>query len=552
MLDNENEFIATEEASDTEELCSVCRDPYTCALDNGPYIKLGCGCGLHHECLVHYIRTKLEDKSSILIFENRSSSNYVKGILCPNHVTGWCKKNPEKYLLPWKDFEDIKSQAADLNIPDSLTDKDMERIQEWIFDEESTVEIKDVEASSDPLIEATTKPCPKCGYRASHAHGHGCHHISPYGGCVSCHMHYCYKCLSSSAENIRVRGGASNCKCRYWSTFCSSLTEKADIDTYLVYDPYPQDARCGCVICSCCKPNRPCAQCPGGCVVCRGILPPAPLSMDEIDAYKVRVQSYRVRGREVQISLFDRLLVECRRGNWIRFQRIVNELPPDTVLPLQQQDNQGRTLLHYACHNSGAGAIRIIRFLIDAGANCVTVDTPPMNYRTGYVRGTSSLEYALSAYSAAAWQAKHRSEVNEYPIDLLLTMLEQRFRQVLPADAMNFNVNSLSFIYWLMKYPAFYTAFIAQFPSKRVILLSSAIEINRWEFAEFVLETILNFNTSVANSIREIEEPSLPILLWISHVAASKFSLPVAKMKAHMINQTIRQWCHHMDAFFIP
>ena len=31
-------------------------------------------------------------------------------------------------------------------------------------------------------IIATTKPCPSCGFRATHYHGHACHHISPAGG----------------------------------------------------------------------------------------------------------------------------------------------------------------------------------------------------------------------------------------------------------------------------------------------------------------------------------------------------------------------------------
>ncbi|KAH8046218.1 hypothetical protein JL722_13823 [Aureococcus anophagefferens] len=57
------------------------------------------------------------------------------------------------------------------------------------------------------------------------------------------------------------------------------------VEDHVALRPYPRDTRCGCTFCSDCRPGRPCSQCNGGCVVCRGVVPPGPASADEIDAW---------------------------------------------------------------------------------------------------------------------------------------------------------------------------------------------------------------------------------------------------------------------------
>jgi hypothetical protein len=87
------------------------------------------------------------------------------------------------------------------------------------------------------LLATQSKPCPQCGTRISHYHGHACHHIRPGGGCpgrrsdgTACGAHFCYMCLT-----LRVDPHRNNCRC---PIFCT--------DT------------CGCPPCPDCRPGRPC------------------------------------------------------------------------------------------------------------------------------------------------------------------------------------------------------------------------------------------------------------------------------------------------------
>ena len=121
------------------------------------------------------------------------------------------------------------------------------------------------------FVEATSKPCPQCAFRITHCHGHACHHIKPGTGCLNCGTHFCYACLSRGTSG-------SVCGCRL---FCSN----DGVEDHVALRPYPRDTRCGCTFCSDCRPGRPCSQCNGGCVVCRGVVPPGPASADEIDAW---------------------------------------------------------------------------------------------------------------------------------------------------------------------------------------------------------------------------------------------------------------------------
>lgn len=117
-------------------------------------------------------------------------------------------------------------------------------------------------------IRATSKACPNCGMRITHYHGHDCHHITPGTGCPGCGQHFCYVCL-------RKHGTPGN---RQWNAACEhrqSFCINTDICSHVVATPFPHDSRCGCPICPDCRPSRPCSQCPGNCVVCRGLIRPA-------------------------------------------------------------------------------------------------------------------------------------------------------------------------------------------------------------------------------------------------------------------------------------
>ena len=129
-------------------------------------------------------------------------------------------------------------------------------------------------------IQATTKGCPKCGQRVTHWHGHACHHIAPGTGCPNCKTHFCYGCGTAGKSSNSYC--ASQPKCR---TYCIS---DRDIKNYLVTTSgYPVDTRCGCGICSDCRPGKPCKFCSGSCVVCKGyvkhgtFIDPTPNNVDE-------------------------------------------------------------------------------------------------------------------------------------------------------------------------------------------------------------------------------------------------------------------------------
>ena len=126
-------------------------------------------------------------------------------------------------------------------------------------------------SSTAAFVEATSKPCPQCSFRITHYHGHACHHIKPGTGCPNCGTHFCYRCLQRGTSG-------SVCGCRL---FCVN----EDIERHVALVPFPHDTRCGCTFCSDCRPGAPCSQCNGGCVVCRGVVPPGPSSADEIDSW---------------------------------------------------------------------------------------------------------------------------------------------------------------------------------------------------------------------------------------------------------------------------
>jgi len=127
--------------------------------------------------------------------------------------------------------------------------------------------------ATDAYIGATSRRCPNCDVPVTKWHGHSCHHISPQtNGCPNCHQHFCYVCLH---KHGRPGERAFHSECAHRQTFC----RLDDIGLHLGMEPYPHDVRCGCPICPDCRRGVPCELCDGGCVVCRGLVPPGPTEL---------------------------------------------------------------------------------------------------------------------------------------------------------------------------------------------------------------------------------------------------------------------------------
>jgi hypothetical protein len=230
-------------------------------------LRLGCGCLVHYQCLVKYIRVKLEDKNALLNSFGKQKEN---GIVCPYALADECN-NGERYYMTTGDLNSLVSFGIDNHTSEYLKSEEVDKMRRWIEEHQSTSsaqldstmemtgdgnndkEDQPQRDSGDMLVDkfinATTKKCPNCSYRASHYHGHACHHISPGGGCPQCHHHYCYRCESSADMNLRERGANHLCKCGGWSNFCKPLKTCRDIRLHLVTQPYPHDKRCGCPLC---------------------------------------------------------------------------------------------------------------------------------------------------------------------------------------------------------------------------------------------------------------------------------------------------------------
>ena len=257
------------------------------------FVRLGCRCILHYHCLIKYIRYKLGDRLSMSL----------NGISCPYGIE--CKTfktldddevrgdDTKIYYITTKDLDNIVDyginnpklhQYLAKNGCDPITHGEVNDLKDWIDEEKHKPVKKYSDEDYDLFIISTSKACPSCGYRSTHYHGHECHHISPSsrlsnrGGCPNCHVNYCYKCLSSENENLRDRGGKANCRCGFWTNFCSPLSSLEDIAKYVAINSggIPYDIRCGCVICSDCRYGRSCDFCSGDCCVCRGDINPSP------------------------------------------------------------------------------------------------------------------------------------------------------------------------------------------------------------------------------------------------------------------------------------
>jgi hypothetical protein len=216
----------------TECQCGICMEPigyHETYLD----VVLACGCMIHYECLILYIRSHLGDRITLL-------SHGKNGILCPyirgqqcNFASEFTRENTlrqgiqhfdnsyvpseKRFLIMIDDLVNLvqlglKLKKYSLQKVKPLSQDEVERLKIWIQEGYFGSESID-DNQMDPLLVATTKRCPSCNYRGTHYHGHHCHHISPFGGCPICSTHYCFRCLSSGPENLSKRGNINICNC---------------------------------------------------------------------------------------------------------------------------------------------------------------------------------------------------------------------------------------------------------------------------------------------------------------------------------------------------
>jgi hypothetical protein len=209
--------------------CLDCDSGDSDSSSTSKFVRLGCGCILHYVCLIQYLRSKLGDRLTMSL--NGIACAYgseCKSFKTLDEVGG---DDTKIYYINIIDLDNIVDysiihpelqQYLNENDCKALTHEEVNGLKEWIEYEQKR-RIDDIVnlnpiVITDLLIISTTKACPYCGYRSSHPHGHACHHISPAdppkrGGCPSCHIHYCYKCLSTEIENVRDRGADSSCFC---------------------------------------------------------------------------------------------------------------------------------------------------------------------------------------------------------------------------------------------------------------------------------------------------------------------------------------------------
>lgn len=269
-------------------VCPVCMD------EKETYSLGTCGHGLCLRCAVSYVRTALGDAAQDI---------KAGGVRCPLHYTK-CEvlvtsdrvrglfqvarqREPRTVSfqpLQEKEVDKFENFALEATIPFDQKSFCPKCNRLCILDEGTQVEVRcpyadcghswdrsahsGQDKATKAFIEATSKGCPNCHQRITHYHGHDCHHISPStNGCPNCHQHFCYQCLRKHGKPGHRDW---NSACEHRQSFCNT----SDIKQFLKMTPYPHDSRCGCVICPDCRPGKACPQCPGSCVVCRGVLPP--------------------------------------------------------------------------------------------------------------------------------------------------------------------------------------------------------------------------------------------------------------------------------------
>jgi hypothetical protein len=99
------------------------------------------------------------------------------------------------------------------------------------------------QASLEVLF-ATSKACPFCSIRISHYRGHASHHVTPGGGCPSCHNHFCYSCLGHRGVGAAWEGCPNGCKLLCDDTCSCADCPDCQRGTPCVFCSYPTHTEC--------------------------------------------------------------------------------------------------------------------------------------------------------------------------------------------------------------------------------------------------------------------------------------------------------------------
>lgn len=127
-------------------------------------MRLRCQCLTHYACIVHWVRNGLGNKGSL---RNRG------GIACPYGVSG-CeysrRHNGEQFLLTAEDINILVEYGAVNELEDPLTPEEADKLARWLVEEDTP---REPDEPAEPFVLATCpRPCPGCGLRATHFHGH--------------------------------------------------------------------------------------------------------------------------------------------------------------------------------------------------------------------------------------------------------------------------------------------------------------------------------------------------------------------------------------------
>lgn len=408
--------------------CPICLVAAAAEDSSSNSFILACGCrNLHYNCLVAYLQTKIGDR---LAMSARGEISCPNGVACANlavnvslleleYIVKYGEENPgalvgannidplthgqiadlRTWLREKEDLETMRAWLDDARISrDEMSSMNLflqQRLQQTGSSSTTTpvptdhdeqlllasrqhlevIRREDAINEIDPYVRATTKQCPSCSMCSTHYHGHQCHHISPHGGCPSCRINYCYRCLATEIENLAERGNPIRCKCGFWSNYCLPIRSAKDIQAFIVPSPVPYDKRCGCVICPDCLHGQPCETCPGNCVVCLGYMSPGPREILADGAYKLQGPG-DFFGLDEPLPL---LQEACRHGDTATSREILQRRQTATAPPfdINHADDDGQTVLYYACD---AGHIECASLLLEY---CPDVDVNRAN-RYGY------------------------------------------------------------------------------------------------------------------------------------------------------------------------
>jgi hypothetical protein len=133
--------------------------------------------------------------------------------------------------------EDMPVPSTDNDVPSPLTIDEKNKFCMWYDGNDGNIvqPLEQDDVDTIAYMRATTVKCPSCGVLSgTHYHGkncyglfyfvlflvnitnfslfqgHACYHVKD--GCFSCKMEFCYRCLSTEAENIKDRGSKEMCK----------------------------------------------------------------------------------------------------------------------------------------------------------------------------------------------------------------------------------------------------------------------------------------------------------------------------------------------------